>query len=268
CNSSSCVCKYGYTNKTKSVCEERPKLQYDKTIRRERENLVTCEKPKDCLLDTICDDWRHCCVCKPKTARDCRTNQCVAVQTYQLLLNITHEADVYDYKPLEVGSSKEEEEQFVDRVILNGVQKLVNRTELKERLVSIELLRISDMRRRRVRRSVYSPSLDPGGKNVELLVHLQADYLNALPTEDVAKQFRDQIRSDGVIGHSGLQLGSPIYHSIKVIDYNECEADNATDCSRNANCLNTVGSYMCVCKPDFEDEDKTYDFLRMGKNCS
>ncbi|MPC31900.1 Nidogen-2 [Portunus trituberculatus] len=36
-------------------------------------------------------------------------------------------------------------------------------------------------------------------------------------------------------------------------DFNECIVEGHNDCSPNANCFNTPGSYLCACKDGFKD---------------
>ena len=36
-------------------------------------------------------------------------------------------------------------------------------------------------------------------------------------------------------------------------DFNECIVEGHNDCSSNANCFNTPGSYLCACKDGFKD---------------
>ena len=44
-----------------------------------------------------------------------------------------------------------------------------------------------------------------------------------------------------------------------IADVNECARNESNDCDKNANCINTVGSYRCVCKNGFTGD---------GKNCT
>ena len=41
-------------------------------------------------------------------------------------------------------------------------------------------------------------------------------------------------------------------------DINECDLD-LDDCSINANCDNTIGSYICTCKPGFDGTGDSCD---------
>ena len=45
---------------------------------------------------------------------------------------------------------------------------------------------------------------------------------------------------------------------IQILDADECAMASTNDCSANAECVNTVGSFGCNCKPGFTGD---------GKNC-
>ncbi|GFS21595.1 63 kDa sperm flagellar membrane protein [Elysia marginata] len=274
CNDSSCVCRYGYTKKNDTHCEQRSHIQhYDP---------LTPEVPTFCRKGT-CSAWtnstcipagpsgdQQVCACKPRTARQFGTSECIAAQTYVLSMEIAYQADVYDYKPLRLGSSAQERKKFSDLVLLNGVKTLFEKSWLRERYLSSQVQAVSDLgQRRRSRRSPGGP--DPGGVTVSLLVHLSADYLDAEKAENILKAVLQQLRSkrsNGTIGTSGLRLRRPFNRYVDVTDFNECKAKNATDCSPLANCINTLGSYMCVCRPDFVDVEDSLDYEVRGKNCT
>ena len=38
-----------------------------------------------------------------------------------------------------------------------------------------------------------------------------------------------------------------VYHA----DINECESDDSNNCDENAQCTNTVGTYICSCNPGY-----------------
>lgn len=43
----------------------------------------------------------------------------------------------------------------------------------------------------------------------------------------------------------------------KCIDVDECSNSNLTNCSKNAKCLNILGSYECVCEDGFIGNGQT-----------
>ena len=45
---------------------------------------------------------------------------------------------------------------------------------------------------------------------------------------------------------------------IQTLDVDECAMASKNDCSANAECVNTVGSFTCTCKSGFAGD---------GKNC-
>ena len=38
------------------------------------------------------------------------------------------------------------------------------------------------------------------------------------------------------------------------LDINECESDSLNECDRNADCIDTIGSYNCSCNPGYEGD--------------
>ena len=46
-------------------------------------------------------------------------------------------------------------------------------------------------------------------------------------------------------------MGSSTCH-VDFVDVNECKNDSDNDCDEfNGNCTNTIGSYICSCKPGY-----------------
>ena len=45
--------------------------------------------------------------------------------------------------------------------------------------------------------------------------------------------------------------------SIQILDVDECAMISTNDCSANADCTNTVGSFNCTCKPGFTGDGNT-----------
>ena len=43
-----------------------------------------------------------------------------------------------------------------------------------------------------------------------------------------------------------------LINKCKLTDIDECSEPSTVMCSSNANCVNTEGSFMCVCKDGFE----------------
>ena len=44
---------------------------------------------------------------------------------------------------------------------------------------------------------------------------------------------------------------------IQILDVDECAIASTNDCSANATCENTVGSFVCTCKLGFAGNGKT-----------
>ena len=44
---------------------------------------------------------------------------------------------------------------------------------------------------------------------------------------------------------------------IQILDVNECAMASTNDCSANAYCQNTLGSFTCTCKSGFTGDGKT-----------
>ena len=43
----------------------------------------------------------------------------------------------------------------------------------------------------------------------------------------------------------------------QILDVDECALASTNDCSTNADCVNTVGSYNCTCKSGFAGDGNT-----------
>ena len=43
---------------------------------------------------------------------------------------------------------------------------------------------------------------------------------------------------------------------IQILDVDECANASTNDCSANATCENTVGSFVCTCNPGFAGNGK------------
>ena len=43
---------------------------------------------------------------------------------------------------------------------------------------------------------------------------------------------------------------------IQTLDVDECAMASTNDCNANAECVNTVGSFRCNCKPGFTGDGK------------
>ena len=60
------------------------------------------------------------------------------------------------------------------------------------------------------------------------------------------------------IAHKYIKIKLYIFEYSRYLDKNECLGNNTT-CPKNSMCVNTVGSYMCLCKPGF---------TRLGQQCN
>lgn len=60
------------------------------------------------------------------------------------------------------------------------------------------------------------------------------------------------IRSNYSLGGTGL-FTSKAEAVLASEDFNECIFEDHNDCSTNANCFNTPGSYLCSCRDGFKD---------------
>jgi len=79
--------------------------------------------------------------------------------------------------------------------------------------------------------------------------------------ESMAKRMGQEWKAENI---SGLQL-TPIREAFALADVDECLDADANDCSENAHCVNTVGSYECSCKDGFIDDGR--DELA-GRSCA
>ncbi|CAL1533949.1 unnamed protein product, partial [Lymnaea stagnalis] len=221
----------------------------------------------DNLNDSICvqfADGHGECKCDFRFARRLNESTCLPVQTYELTLHLTEEARTYDYFPLEYNPFYNDPKspefiQFAERVSQTGLEPLFFPSALGSRYVSSNVTEIVNLDS-----SGQSVSL---GVKVTALIHLTAFYLNATGSKDIYSVIKNELESnDRVLGKSGLKIQSISKDSFTVTDYDECALKERNDCSQFANCLNTVGSFMCICKPRYEDVSAKSN-LRPGRDC-
>jgi hypothetical protein len=82
---------------------------------------------------------------------------------------------------------------------------------------------------------------------VQVVVHI-AD------AGDVKSEERLKSVLEGPIKDAKLPLGADVTVSrVSVQDFDECSSDEYNDCSDQADCSNSIGSYACSCRDGFHD---------------
>lgn len=79
---------------------------------------------------------------------------------------------------------------------------------------------------------------------------------NITKSNTIKKQLQQELSrvisaKNNVLGDSPLLVDSVALPRLD--DINECADANLNDCSRNARCINELGTFSCACKPGFED---------------
>ncbi|CAG5116565.1 unnamed protein product, partial [Candidula unifasciata] len=263
-----CVCEYGYTQNTAVSCVERDILPQYTPI--EAPNPPSCSSSSCNWTNSRCVKLlaMEMCRCQYRHALQFNSSRCVPIQTYQLYLSLTTEAGKYDYQPLmfkkEYLSPKLPIfEELANRITMNGLMKMFNETwstsPLKDRYVASEVMRFQNL-------DVANRATNQGVK-ATVLLHLTAYYLNATPVEEIYDFFEENLNSsDGLLGRSALKVATPFSQAVVFSDFNECEHADWNDCHNLAMCINTLGSFMCVCRYKYIDksEDKRN---RPGRKC-
>ncbi|KAH9492398.1 hypothetical protein Btru_051014 [Bulinus truncatus] len=262
-----CLCTYGYYESAPTSCHERDRLGEYKPV--QPEPSVNCSNNKcDTWNNSICqkvNDVVAVCRCDYRHARKPADATCIPVQTYLVTLTIFQEAGRYDYIPLKYNESRFNE--IAHRVTLLGIQKIFEGSQFSDRYVSSDVVSIDIVRDGQT--DFRSSTRSDLKVKVTVLLHLTAFYLNATNPQhlyDTIVHSLNSSKPSGILGDSLLKVWNP-YSSVKVADYDECAEKERNDCSKDANCLNTVGSFICICKPYFDDVSKRTN-LRPGRNCS
>ncbi|BFZ22782.1 hypothetical protein BsWGS_25821 [Bradybaena similaris] len=272
-SNNTCICTYGYTQRTAKSCVERERLPVYKQV--DAPTVPGCQKNKcaawtnsRCLTSKAFPEGL--CHCDFRYARSFNSTQCVPVQTYELHLSLVREAKKYDYGPLNFTLDPDlviGDQPLSIRITVSGLMELFNKSTssslLKGRYVASEVTSVMNL-------DETNRTTDKGAK-VTVLLSLTANYLNATSVGDIYKFIEENLNtSGGLLGGSLIQVASPYNKSVVIRDYDECEgSDNVSsnDCHKNALCINTLGSYMCLCKYRYEDTSKAQGKLR-GRVCS
>ncbi|KAJ0062017.1 hypothetical protein NL108_014914, partial [Boleophthalmus pectinirostris] len=104
-----------------------------------------------------------------------------------------------------------------------------------------------------------------------LKLHASIYYLNSQPVHPyrTATSLMIDCRSSPSLHNVTIMLYQLIKHiqevsSVTVQDIDECTQPFLNGCSPYADCMNTVGSYFCTCRPGYADVDQT----NPGTNCT
>ncbi|XP_035829175.1 multiple epidermal growth factor-like domains protein 6 [Aplysia californica] len=245
-----CVCQFGYEREEPTYCRKRQLLPtYEPLV---APPPASCHKTCETWTNSMCvytgDGSASKCQCLPRHAHRTNRTECVPVQTYNLTVHLTHEADLYDYVPLVYWPDYQNVtsplyQELVDRVTLNGMARLFERTRLNRRYVSSEVTRLDHPAHTEVTRSSDDPKII--GVRAKVLLHLSATYLDALSLQDISSVlWKDLNRFYGELGQSRLKVKMPASEGVSVHDEDECAVSESNDCSPKATSLNTLGSYI------------------------
>ncbi|XP_059167430.1 uncharacterized protein LOC131949602 isoform X3 [Physella acuta] len=265
-----CTCRYGYERKnTDNRCTERYKHKLEPfDVPRAINCSTTNPTPCNSWNSSICDAQAGECRCKHRSAlKDNKT--CVSVQTYKITLNFTSilllSNDPYDYFPFNYSenygnSSHPEYKKLAARITELGLKNMFNSSKHRDRYVSSEVVSLD-------------PSSNTGtGVLATVLLHLTPlaeDYTNVTKLAEIIQMFTSDFQAnskESVLGKSLIKVKMP-FNSAHVADYNECSSKERNDCDVNANCLNTLGSFMCVCKPMYDDMAEKHNIHTRGRVC-
>ncbi|XP_041371388.1 uncharacterized protein LOC121384962 [Gigantopelta aegis] len=197
------------------------------------------------------------CQCKAGFVLTSDQLECQECQSYVVIMNVTLRAGRYEYLPLLFRRHFTQNTsslylKMVKRLTLLGLDKALGPTSLGGKYLTSEILHFSN---------------NNPGLRVTALVHVASERYNPMPPDLIWNHLNETFyRSNGEIGESRLKLEKPFDEKLFVDDFDECAYDAYNDCSDRAYCINTMASFMCICRPVFDDVSKQRP-RRLGRTC-
>ncbi|CAI9719574.1 polycystic kidney disease 1-like 2 [Octopus vulgaris] len=191
--------------------------------------------------DCINTEGSYSCQCK-LGYYEIRENRCSAIQLFKASIEILElEGTPVTFTNV-MNTSTSPSYQTITRHIKSLINENVNQTVAGEHYLDVKNLSVTD-----------------GSNVVSVLLYFTPDP--ALTVNDAAKLLLQANNSQQL--QIGFIIGSNETH---IFDVNECNIPKIHECSKNAYCNNTVGSYTCTCKGNFNDISSTF-LYKPGRIC-
>ncbi|XP_050740540.1 uncharacterized protein LOC127010435 isoform X2 [Eriocheir sinensis] len=196
----------------------------------------------------------HTCVCRSGYSRRNEYDACKPSLAYNVQVLLDHMSDGQLIFDAVLHNASHPITQDLSDITTHGINQAMRESPLGPRYHTATITKFSDTKEMVMPASVND--MEHG-----LVADIKVEFLR--DTEEAEESDLDEARVrqalDSVLRSSNYSLGGTGLFTSRAEavlaseDFNECIFEDHNDCSINANCFNTPGSYLCACRDGFKD---------------